>query len=257
MQVFLHWFLHFSMRRLLTAQITLLLAILAAAFCIFSIIGSLPKENSQSEMPHASTNADFNLKNKVSVNNLSRDQKVSNQSENVVSIPATGIGSLSSVKSNIIVPQTPVQNKNQKQRNALLRDSKADSVSPHQSLIQNIQPSFPASTTLPSSPAPTQGSQIEFATAAEFVELPLPASFVVDQEPTLRKDSQNSIIQNLKNQFQEELAPHVQTAPDDVYEQKWKSARWQNDQEFKALFGQQAFLQRERQSNLNTANPTR
>ena len=182
---------------------------------------------------------------------------MSNQSEKVVSLPATGIGFSSSAKSNIRVPETSIQNNNQKQRNTLLRNTTADSVSPHQSLIQNIQPSVPASTILPSSPAPTQGSKIEFATSAEFVELPLPASFVVDQEPTIRKDSQNSIIQNLKNQFQEELAPHVQTTSDEVYEQKWMSARWRNDQQFKALFGQQAFLQRERQSNLNTANPTR
>jgi hypothetical protein len=245
------------MRRLLTAQITLLLAILAAAFCIFSIIGSLPKENSQSEMPHASTNADFNLKNKVSVNNFSRDQKVINQSEKVVSLPATRIGSSSSVKSDIRVPQTPDNNNNQKQRNTLLNDTKVDSAIPHQNPIQHTQSSLPALTILPSSPAPSHESQMGFDIATEFVELPLPASFVRDQESTLRTDSQSSIIQNLQNQFNTELVPHVQTTSDKVYEQKWTSARWRNDQQFKALFGQQAFLQRESQANLNNASPTR
>ena len=62
-------------------------------------------------------------------------------------------------------------------------------------------------------------------------------------------------MQNLQQQFNSDIAPYAQTATDAVYEEKWKTAKWLNDQMYKALMGQQAFLALERQAYLNTEQP--
>ena len=104
-------------------------------------------------------------------------------------------------------------------------------------------------------PGPTAlsaaGAQRPPDVVEQVVELPLPAAFVPAPagEPTTA--AQLAAVQSLQQQFNEAVNPYAQTATDAVYEQKWTSAQRQNDQMFNALMGQQAFLARERQANMN------
>jgi len=107
--------------------------------------------------------------------------------------------------------------------------------------------SVPAPTGIPSS-APVQNQP---TVSEQVVELPLPVAFVPSPSGEQTTTAQKAVVQNLQQQFNNAVAPYEQTASDAVYAQKWMSAQWQSNQMFKALMGQQAFLARERQANLN------
>lgn len=111
-------------------------------------------------------------------------------------------------------------------------------------------PSSPvqSTTVAPSfSSAPVQNQP---GSSEQVVELPLPAAFVPSPAGAPATTAQQAAVQSLQQQFNNAVAPYVQTASDTVYAQKWMTAQWQSDQMFKALMGQQAFLLRQQQANL-------
>jgi len=77
----------------------------------------------------------------------------------------------------------------------------------------------------------------------------IPAAFQVPGPDEKLNDTQKAGQDQLQQQFVNQIGGPDQNPADRVYQQRWQTAQWKSDQQFRAFFGQQAWLDRQAQEN--------
>ncbi len=78
----------------------------------------------------------------------------------------------------------------------------------------------------------------------------VPVAFVAPDSAEPAAENKERLVEKLQDDFVEAIGGPDQNPADPAYLDRWKQARVDSDAQFKALFGWQAFLARERQMNL-------
>jgi hypothetical protein len=81
----------------------------------------------------------------------------------------------------------------------------------------------------------------------------IPAAFQDASKDTKITASQKSQLDALQQKFVDQISTVSQDPSSPDYRKAWQTAQWQSDQEFRALFGYQAFLDRQYRENLHLA----
>ena len=97
---------------------------------------------------------------------------------------------------------------------------------------------------------PADGSRPTTANPAPQRLATLPAAFVEPDPANPPTEEQAAAVDRLQKEFIEKVGGPNQNPNDPQYLARWRKAQPESDQQFKALFGVQAFLERERQGNL-------